>query len=318
MPTGLYVPAAFGDPFALATARQTVAAAHLPLFDQRMADLRRRIAALPEAAWFDSMAAAQLRAASFLCAPRDDRFPHYMRSPWFAARNAESVLGSWTELKHDTVLYAKQAYAELGEGGDPHLAEPPPPSRGFVQPDVPFWRAMERLARFAADGFARHRLLPDAAEEYSALREFARDTAFCRRLAEQEIAGAAIARADYDKLASFSLAYMDAPLEPDQTGSPERGQTALVTDVFTDAVSMRVLHQALGAPCVMVALVGSGRDTRLVAGPAYRHFEFTRPLGTRMTDEEWRRIVYQNAASLPPRAKWAAPVHRPRPAGGGR
>ena len=33
-------------------------------------------------------------------------------------KSLESYLGSYTELKHDTVLYAKQVMAEMGGGDD--------------------------------------------------------------------------------------------------------------------------------------------------------------------------------------------------------
>jgi len=44
--------------------------------------------------------------------------------PSLVDKQLNTVLGSWSELKHDTILYAKQVYAELG-GGPP----PPPPER---------------------------------------------------------------------------------------------------------------------------------------------------------------------------------------------
>lgn len=38
------------------------------------------------------------------------------------------MLGSWSELKHDTILYAKQGMAEMG-GGPPELL------KGYVEPE---------------------------------------------------------------------------------------------------------------------------------------------------------------------------------------
>jgi hypothetical protein len=101
---------------------------------------------------------------------------------------------------------------------------------------------------------------------------------------------------------------MEQPL--DQNGIPdaERGKSALITDVHTDAYSNQVLQEALGRPCVLIALVGNENTPRLVTGMAYQHFEFTGPQDQRATDEEWRAKVYAAKPELPPRAKWALPV----------
>jgi hypothetical protein len=58
-----------------------------------------------------------------------------------AGQAAQHRLGSWAELKHDTILYAKQVYAELGGGG---TARPSPKlAQGYVEPVpafTPGWR----------------------------------------------------------------------------------------------------------------------------------------------------------------------------------
>ena len=107
---------------------------------------------------------------------------------------------------------------------------------------------------------------------------------------------------------------MDTPLADSLAPNPDRGMTALVTDVHTDANSRTVLLEALGKPVLVLALVNHAGNTRLTAGVGYRHFEFTAPMDERMTDEQWRATVYQKGAALPPRAKWATPILTPLPA----
>jgi hypothetical protein len=174
--SGTTVMAAFGDDTAADAAREflkeTFGAGAGPFiadFDGKLPALRKKLAAVPDADWFTSMASKQLHTIGRLAAPREDWLPHYMRSPMFGRRQLGSMMGSWTELKHDTVLYAKQNYAELGEGGETDKPPPPPP-RGFVQPDLSFWAEMSRLSSFAAEGLSRHRLLQDANEEFSTMR----------------------------------------------------------------------------------------------------------------------------------------------------
>ena len=52
-----------------------------------------------------------------------------MQSDAWLDKQLNTSLGSWTELKHDTILYAKQAYAEMGAGG--HFPPLPKEAQGL-------------------------------------------------------------------------------------------------------------------------------------------------------------------------------------------
>jgi hypothetical protein len=311
-PTAVMIAAAFGDPHAEGISQKFVAAnpTHAAEFNKRLPEIRKELAGVTDAAWFNSMAAKQLQVIATLARPRNANFPAFMSNDAFRAKNIESMLGSFTELKHDTVLYAKQVYAEAGEGGESDKL--PPVVKGFVQPDVPFWREMERLAVFAADGFARHKLLPDGDEEFSRFREFAKDIGKFRKIAEKHISATPLTAADWETIRTTDLTRMAAPLVPYDEPKPGDGKCALVTDVLTDAASATILCEALGRPYVMIAMVGGKDGNRMVAGLAYNHFEFSRPLAEgRLTDEEWQAVIYTKKPELPAKTPWATPAVRP-------
>ncbi len=320
MPTGLFIPAAFGDIASEEHAKTFIqdyfkenSEKPLAEFAVTLAELKTKLAEVPDALWFGSMAGQQLHAISMLAGRRNPNFPAFMRGPEFAKKDIESMLGHWTEIKHDTVLYAKQSYAELGEGGDGDKPLPPMP-RGFVQPDVKFWREMERLANFTRQGAEKHALLPGMeTDEWAPLVRFHQDMKLCRTLAEKEVRGEKLSVKDNEAIWTFSLTYMEQPLDHNGIPDTERGKAALITDVHTDAYHGEVLQEALGRPCVLIALVGNENTPRLVAGMAYQHFEFTGPQDKRATDEEWRAKVYAAKPELPPRAKWALPVFPAQP-----
>ncbi|WP_395737681.1 DUF3160 domain-containing protein [Prosthecobacter sp.] len=315
MPSGLFVSAAFGDDVAEEHSQEFIRdrfsaqEGGLEGFNHTLARLRLELVKTPDRTWFGSMAGKQLNALSMLAGHRNANYPAFMNSPAFAAKNIESMLGHWTEIKHDTVLYAKQSYAELGEGGVADKRPLPELPRGFVQPDVAFWREMERLAIFTRAGIKEHQLLPDLEdEEFGTLARFVDNMRFCRQMAEKEIRGEKLTDREHEQIWSFSLMDMDTPVDPSEAPSADRGKVALVTDVHTDAYLHQVLQEALGRPCIMIALVGNENTPRLVAGMAYQHFEFVGSQDKRATDEEWRAKVYTAQPQLPERAKWAVPV----------
>lgn len=47
-----------------------------------------------------------------------DNMPYFMEDALYQNKLLNTYLGSYTELKHDTLLYVKQAYAEMGNGGE--------------------------------------------------------------------------------------------------------------------------------------------------------------------------------------------------------
>lgn len=97
---------------------------------------------LPPAAWEDSLYTRWLAALRELSWPTTDaRYPQAMRTRAWARHTLNTQLASYTELKHDTVLYAAQAYAQEV------LCEYP---AGYVEPVPAFWRRMKELADAAA------------------------------------------------------------------------------------------------------------------------------------------------------------------------
>jgi len=69
-------------------------------------------------------------------------YPRYMQSQPFGDKQIQTFLGSFTELKHNTLLYSKQNYSEMGEGGDGPI---PPVVKGFVEPNLAFWNKFSAL-----------------------------------------------------------------------------------------------------------------------------------------------------------------------------
>ena len=71
----------------------------------------------------------------------------FMQNEEWAKKNLECFAGSYTELKHDTVLYSKQVMAEMGGG-----MEEEPDDRGYVEPEPVVYERFASLAEQTAQG----------------------------------------------------------------------------------------------------------------------------------------------------------------------
>lgn len=86
--------------------------------------------------------------------------PKFMQSPLWEAKTLLTASGFWTELRHTSLLYAKQSFAEKGGGGDDicDIRKVPEPAKGYVEPqaeayDRLYYTAKRLAAEYNARGF---------------------------------------------------------------------------------------------------------------------------------------------------------------------
>ncbi len=113
-------------------------------YDTQLAKVRKEIAGLQTDSWTQNLYWSWLYALQPLLAPKDTRYPAFMQTQAWTRKDLHTALGSWTELKHDTILYAKQVMAEMGGGG----AEQPPHS--YVEPNPEAYARLLALAAMPA------------------------------------------------------------------------------------------------------------------------------------------------------------------------
>ena len=107
-------------------------------YQHNLAAVRNVIEMQDPSIWDNNIYLGWLGALRELSAPTTGtEFPEAMRTRPWALRTLNTQLASWTQLRHDTLLYVKHSYTFPG------LCEYPD---GFVEPQVGFWRALERMA----------------------------------------------------------------------------------------------------------------------------------------------------------------------------
>ncbi|MCX5893379.1 MAG: DUF3160 domain-containing protein [Deltaproteobacteria bacterium] len=309
MPSALFVPAALGDKTARGFTDQYLQQLSAPFspeetarFNGRLNEVAADLRKIKDPEWFSSVGAVWLKLLSTLTSSYGRGYPLYMQDRLFPVKQLETFLGSYTELKHDTLLYAKQNYAERGGGGDE--GTPPPVPKGFVEPNLTFWETLDRLVDYVHGGYAKYGIFKKELEEYGRLSRFKRDVAWYASLAAKELQGVPLTEAEYEKLRLEPLMYMAAPLEEGQILEEKDLRAGLIADLHTDAVQGQIQYEATGEPQVMLVLVGNENTVRLAVGVAFNHYEFTGPLGARYTDADWQGRVYEHRSPLPEKNFW--------------
>ena len=116
-------------------------------YQHNLAALRALLDGQDEAVWETSLYTQWLyclRALSTSTATAE--YPEALRTQAWAAKSLNAQMASWTQLRHDTILYVKQSYTVSTVCFHP---------AGYVEPNSLFWERLERMAAQAADLLAQ-------------------------------------------------------------------------------------------------------------------------------------------------------------------
>jgi hypothetical protein len=319
LPKGLDIPAAMGSERAYQHLDE-MGETDYKNYDAQMDKMQDWLSGLSVEEWTETLYNAWLYCFHPLLEVPGDGYPAFMTSAAWVDKQLNTVLGSFAELKHDTILYAKQAYAELGGAPPP---PPPAPPRGYVEPVPEFYARLAALTAMTLDGLGKRGLLVDQDEaSLQRLHILARSL---QTMAEKELRGEPLTEEEYytirfygGELEHLTMAAADTPDEGQPIGGQampeEEPQAAVIADVATDPWPQLVLELGVGRIDELHAVVplieDDGSITLQVAkGGVFSYFDFTWPMDDRLTDEKWREMLEQGEA--PPRPAWISSFYTP-------
>jgi hypothetical protein len=254
------------------------------------------VAALEADSWTQNLYWSWLYAFQPLVEPKDGRYPPFMQNQAWTRKQLQTALGSYTELKHDTILYAKQVMAEMGGGAE---EEPP---KGYVEPNPEAFARLNALAQMTRSGLQQRNLL--VGNTPGNLDNLIDLLTFLQSCAEKELNGETLSADDYwrityigGELEALTIAAADSDEEYARDLSDQKA--ALVADVATGIG--RVLEEAIGQPTRMYVVLPDA-PYRLGVGAVYTYYEFDLPSDQRMTDETWQGKV--ETGDTPPMPEW--------------
>lgn len=282
LPDALDVPAAFGSETALNILTEQ-GDTDYPGYTENMEEIRTALDQAPAEVWSASLYAAWLDALRPLADAKGEGWPQHMQSDAWARKDLSSLLGSWTELKHDTALYAKQVYGEMGGGGVEEADD-----RGWVETEPVVFGKLSALSQATADGLERLGLLEEEdAENLGILAEL------CRQLmviAEKELKNELPTEEEFELIRTVGgqLEHFWTETVYDEAAglyTPQQAPAALVADVGTDPNgTVRQVGTDVNNIYVIVNVDGS---LRLASGSVFGFYQFERPTSERMTDQQW-------------------------------
>lgn len=266
-----------------------------PGYPAALHDARRLVDQHGDDFWGGSFYTLWLSALRGLSPPPGDLsaaagLPAVMRSEPWARRLMNTQLASWAQLRHDTLLYAKQSYTSIPACEFPDA---------YVDPYPEAWDALVRLAKLGQQLGA----MTAAAAPYTGITAYFASIegplSMLRDMAAAERAGTPFTA---DQMAFINQAvslvnenvvcttiqvpggwYPHLFIDPDEA----KKMDPTIADVHTDPYSGQVLHVATGLPRIMVVTADTCTGPHAYVGLVSSYFEETTEAFQRLNDMDW-------------------------------
>ena len=260
------------------------------------------IDALEESDWNQNLYWNWLWVLKSLVGQYGKGFPSFMQTWAWQDRLLNTALASWAELRHDTILYAKQSYtmALTAAPVPPQEAQKP---KGFVEPVPEVYNRLLSLTRMMRLGLTDMGMIEKNEVSAVNMGQLERTLERLVDISARELSGAGLTREDMDFIGGFGKAVKNVLEGVDRDSK----RTTLVADVHTDTNSGMVLEEGCGYIELVVVAWKSESGIWLAAGPEMSYYEFKQPMANRLTDEAWRKILELQRPDPP---SWTASYRR--------
>lgn len=273
----------------------------------RLDAFKHEFQSLPDRDWAQNLYWNWLYCLMPLLDEKGAGYPPFMQNVAWTDKALMTALASWAELRHDTILYAKQSMT-------PCCMAPEGP-RSYVEPDPHLYARLAALVRFTRSGLAAMNMIPKGYSDKLDL--FDSLLVFLMEISIKELQNESLTRAEYDNIYCFGSVMEDLVSEvkdPEKPWDKSADDMAVVADVHTDSNTDFCLEEGVGYPLEIFVIVYENGRLHVTRGSVFSYYEFTRPTVQRLTDEAWRDML---AGREPPNMpRWTGSfmdVSAPRP-----
>jgi hypothetical protein len=283
-PRGLDVLAVLGSKRAEEILIQTYKENRFMDYESQLEKLKDEFAGYTEDDWFFNLYWGWLYTLQSLLLP----VPGFQ--PAYQDKCLQTALGSWAELRHDTILYAKQSYTET------ITALPPKPRlvKGYVEPVPVCFARLKKLVDMSRDEMEKRAFLDETVKQK--FEQFSYILGALYRIAKKELEQISLTDDEYHFIQHIGEALENVESFPGDRYTTETDRSAaLIADVHTDPNTERVLEAGNDVPAFLYVVIQINDSPQLFAGGIYDYYEFLQPLDKRMTDEEWQKMVTRPA-----------------------
>jgi len=260
-------------------------------YSQALEKVNAKFGSLSEDKWKSNMYYGWMWTLQGLFKEYGQGYPSFMTNTAWTDKSLSTALGSWSELKHDTVLYGKQSGAECGGG------EEPPEIKGYVEPSIDVYERLLWLNKYSMANLKERGILDGSIE--SKLTEFNDLLEFLISCSVKELQNEELTSDEYYQLLTYGgmLEYLTSSFAGDgmrwyEITSEADKNMAVISDIHTVAPN-GYLEVGVGPAHEIYVAVPIGGKLYITRGAVFSYYEFINE-GKRLTDEEWQTMHKEN------------------------
>ncbi len=302
LPVGLDIMASFGSKEARSILLDEMKENRFHNYEYKLDAVAQRLAAFPPNVWDSNLYHAWLGMLDALVNKLPSNTPEFTESKAWKRKNLSTALGSWVNLRYETVAYVENVVAECGEAGYESVIVGLP--KGYVEPNPEFFKRLN-----VGFGKVRQRF-KDVVQDKELLNaiddrigKFQTHMTILEEIAEKELIDEPRTDKEYaeilyiGRIVEHFILIMNS-ISPDHDeyralSNPDSIQKIVYVQSALDGTK---LYEGLGpANEINVAVPFYGRR-QIVKGPVYSYYEF-RSQET-WNNERWKK-EYDKKNGLP-------------------
>ena len=257
-----------------------------------------------------SMARLQIFAINVFNEMKKDGFPTFMKSEGWKAKELNTYLASWAQLKHDTLLYAKQAGAECGG----FEAEQPV---GYVEPSIEVYSRLNFAIKILKDKISTMNILSE--RQMGAIDKLEGFNDFLIACSKKELAGEDLSQEDIDRInligGEVEDIYLDIyEVDPDDYESYfalDEKDRVTVADLMRTPLNQanvpadKILEVGSGFPRTIYVVYNVNGELRIGCGAVMTYYEFLSD--ERLDDDQFSKMISPFDENIEPKDQLKQP-----------
>lgn len=255
--------------------------------------MKNKFGKLEESEWKSNMYQGWLWTLKGLLKPYGEGYPSFMTNEAWVDKNLNTALGSWSELKHDTILYGKQSAAECGDGYGESL--------GYVEPNIEVYEKLLWLTKYSRENLKQRDLLVENID--NKMENFEELLEFLIRCSVKELKNEELTEEEYYEIVVYggTLEYLTSSFAGEgmrwfEITSETDKNMAVIADFHTVAPNKYsgggYMEAGVGPAYEIYVVVPIKDKLYLTRGAVFSYHEFIS--NERLTDEKWQKLIKEN------------------------
>jgi hypothetical protein len=295
LPVGMDIMAAFGSREAKKILIEELKEGRFGNYEKRLDEVAERIKQFSQNVWDQTIYQNWLDTLNTLIKDLPDKSPEFTKTKAWKRKQLNTALGSWVNLRYETVGWVEQVAAESGEGGYERLNIGMP--RGYVEPNPLFFRKLNEGFRRMSDKFRQ--VIKNPELKNAVAERIARYRTHLQALeviAQKELDNEMPTDEEYGEILYIGRTIEHFILLMNSLNTQQDGGGGLknpdsirkIVDVQMNPLNYTRLYEALGFVHEINVVVPYYGRKEIVKGPVYSYYEFvSREL---LDSAKWRQL----------------------------